>query len=111
MQRRIGESGGIDTLLQCVAMYKSRDPATAEEEEFMQNCFDLLCTCLMVQENKAAFVKVCAGENGGATGEKYALSLPPAHASIALDACCLPLCLPRTTPPPPWLKQLHHLSL
>jgi len=57
VQRRIGGAGGIDTLLQCVAMYKSRDPATAEEEEFMQNCFDLLCTCLMIQENKVAFVK------------------------------------------------------
>ena len=43
---------------QCVAMYKGRDPATAEEEEFMQNCFDLLCSCLMLQENKAAFIKV-----------------------------------------------------
>jgi beta-catenin-like protein 1 len=59
IQRRIGEMGGIDTLLQCVAMYKSRDPSTAEEEEFMQNCFDLLCSCLMIQENKAIFVKVC----------------------------------------------------
>ncbi|GAX82009.1 hypothetical protein CEUSTIGMA_g9437.t1 [Chlamydomonas eustigma] len=57
IQKRIGEIGGIDTLLQCVAMYKSRDPSTAEEEEFMQNCFDLLCSCLMIHDNKAVFVK------------------------------------------------------
>ena len=89
VQRRIGESGGIDTLLQCVAMYKSRDPATAEEEEFMQNCFDLLCTCLMVQDNKAAFVKV--GE-GRMTGRNDACPLPHApFASQALGACCLHL--------------------
>ena len=31
---------------------------TNEEEEFMQNCFDVLCSCLMVQSNKLLFVKV-----------------------------------------------------
>ena len=77
VQRRIGESGGIDTLLQCVAMYKSRDPATAEEEEFMQNCFDLLCTCLMVQDNKAAFVKVGGREGGGTMGGENVPSPSP----------------------------------
>ena len=64
VQRRVGETNGIDALLQCVAMYKSRDPATAEEEEFMQNCFDVLCSCLMVHENKQAFVKVGGGGLG-----------------------------------------------
>eukprot|EP00798_Chlamydomonas_sp_ICE-L_P016784 gene16784-23060_t len=57
IQKKIGETGGMDTLLQCVACYKSKDPQTAEEEEFMQNCFDVLCSCLMVQDNKALFVK------------------------------------------------------
>ncbi len=29
-----------------------------EEEEYMQNCFDVLCACLMQQQHKQAFVKV-----------------------------------------------------
>jgi len=33
---RLGEQNGIDVALQCVALYKGRDPGTAEEEEFMQ---------------------------------------------------------------------------
>lgn len=33
---RFGEMNGIDVALQCVALYKGRDPGTAEEEEFMQ---------------------------------------------------------------------------
>ncbi len=34
--RRLVTTNGIDVLLQCVAAYKGKDPATAEEEEFMQ---------------------------------------------------------------------------
>eukprot|EP00983_Pelagomonas_calceolata_P037051 1136164-Pelagomonas_calceolata.AAC.4 len=94
---RLGELNGIDVLLQCVALYKGRDPGTAEEEEFMQvkeefkqlmqvekefihfmrvkdlncmlpppfpltmpskDCFDVLCSAMMLPENKQAFVKV-----------------------------------------------------
>lgn len=89
----LGETNGIDTLLQCVAMYKSRDPQTAEEEEFMQNCFDILCSCLMLQENKAAFVKVrrqrakgCGVERGGPASEAgaaHAHTRTHAHAALA----------------------------
>ncbi|KXZ43101.1 hypothetical protein GPECTOR_102g54 [Gonium pectorale] len=56
-QARLGAENGIDLLLTCVAQYKSRDPAPGEEEEYMQNCFDVLCACLMQPEHKAAFVK------------------------------------------------------
>uniref|UniRef100_A0A7S3R3A3 Beta-catenin-like protein 1 N-terminal domain-containing protein n=1 Tax=Dunaliella tertiolecta TaxID=3047 RepID=A0A7S3R3A3_DUNTE len=56
-QKKLGELNGIDVLLQCVALYKGRDPGTAEEEEFMQDCFDVLCSAMMLPENKQAFVK------------------------------------------------------
>lgn len=65
VQRRIGESNGVDVLLQCVSSYKGKDPQTSEEEEFMQNCFDILCSCLMLHENKVAFVKVRHYRNQG----------------------------------------------
>ncbi|GIL93422.1 hypothetical protein Vretimale_6066 [Volvox reticuliferus] len=56
-QARLGAENGIDLLLTCVAQYKSKDPSPGEEEEYMQNCFDVLCACLMQQAHKAAFVK------------------------------------------------------
>lgn len=56
-QTRLGEANGVDLLLTCVAQYKSRDPAPGEEEEYVQNCFDVLCACLMQPVHKAAFVK------------------------------------------------------
>ncbi|KAG1678261.1 hypothetical protein FOA52_013881 [Chlamydomonas sp. UWO 241] len=56
VQRKLGTSGGIEALLMAIHVYKSRDPATAEEDELMQNCFDVLCSCLMLHENKVAFV-------------------------------------------------------
>ncbi|GLC46520.1 hypothetical protein PLESTM_001885000 [Pleodorina starrii] len=56
-QARLGAENGIDLLLTCVAQYKSKDPSPGEEEEYMQNCFDVLCACLMQQTHKAAFVK------------------------------------------------------
>ncbi|KAG2427002.1 hypothetical protein HXX76_012786 [Chlamydomonas incerta] len=56
-QAKLGSENGIDLLLTCVAQYKSKDPAPGEEEEYMQNCFDVLCACLMQPEHKAAFVK------------------------------------------------------
>ncbi|GLI67804.1 hypothetical protein VaNZ11_012092 [Volvox africanus] len=56
-QVRLGAENGIDLLLTCVAQYKSKDPSPGEEEEYMQNCFDVLCASLMQQAHKAAFVK------------------------------------------------------
>lgn len=37
-------------------MYKSRNPADDAEDELLQNCFDVLCNCLMVHKNKVVFV-------------------------------------------------------
>jgi beta-catenin-like protein 1 len=56
-QKRLGQTNGVDALLQAVAMYKSRDPKTSDEEEMVENLFDSLCCVLMPMENKDRFVK------------------------------------------------------
>uniref|UniRef100_A0A0E0K7B6 Beta-catenin-like protein 1 N-terminal domain-containing protein n=1 Tax=Oryza punctata TaxID=4537 RepID=A0A0E0K7B6_ORYPU len=56
-QKRLGNINGVDGLLQAVAMYKSRDPKTSDEEEMLENLFDCLCCVLMPMENKERFVK------------------------------------------------------
>ncbi|KAL3630375.1 hypothetical protein CASFOL_023359 [Castilleja foliolosa] len=56
-QKRFGQMNGMDTLLQAVAMYKSKDPKTGDEEEMVENLFDCLCCLLMPLENKERFVK------------------------------------------------------
>ncbi|XP_027075333.1 uncharacterized protein [Coffea arabica] len=56
-QKRLGQMNGVDAVLQAVAMYKSRDPKTGDEEEMVENLFDCLCCLLMPLENKEKFVK------------------------------------------------------
>ncbi|XP_024362971.1 uncharacterized protein [Physcomitrium patens] len=56
-QKRVGQLNGVDTLLQAVAFYKSRDPKTSEEEEMLENLFNSLCSVVMPMENKDRFVK------------------------------------------------------
>lgn len=56
-QKKFGQMNGVDAILQAVAMYKSRDPKTGEEEEMVENLFDSLCCLLMPLENKERFVK------------------------------------------------------
>ena len=56
-QKRLGQLNGVDTLLQAVAFYKSRDPKTSEEEEMLENLFDSLCSVVMPTDNKDRFVK------------------------------------------------------
>lgn len=56
-QRRVGQLNGVDTILQAVALYKSKDPKTSEEEEMLENLFDCLCSVVMPLENKERFVK------------------------------------------------------
>ncbi|CAH8331833.1 unnamed protein product [Eruca vesicaria subsp. sativa] len=55
-QRRLGQMNGVDAVLEGVAMYKSRDPKTPDEEEMLENLFDCLCCLLMPLENKERFV-------------------------------------------------------
>lgn len=49
---QIGSLDGIDILLQQLAIYKRHDPASSEEEEYMENLFNCLCSSLMAKENR-----------------------------------------------------------
>lgn len=53
----LGQLDGIDVLLQQLAVYKRHDPATAEEQEFMENLFNCLCSALMARENRDRFLR------------------------------------------------------
>lgn len=54
---QLGDCEGIDTLLQQLAVYKRHDPASTEEQEFMENLFNCLCSALMTKENREKFLK------------------------------------------------------
>lgn len=41
---------GIDALLQAVAKYKKKDPASPDEEECCENLFNCLCSALVRQQ-------------------------------------------------------------
>ncbi|RMX51317.1 hypothetical protein pdam_00004681 [Pocillopora damicornis] len=53
----LGELNGIDTLLQCLSLYKRYDPTSSDELEFMENLFNCLCSSLMHNANKDLFLK------------------------------------------------------
>ncbi|KAI6691371.1 hypothetical protein NL676_028199 [Syzygium grande] len=56
-QKKLGQMNGVDAMLQAVAMYKSKDPKTQDEEEMLENLFDCLCCLVMPLENKERFLK------------------------------------------------------
>ena len=56
-QELVASLDGIDTLLQCLAYYKRRDPSSPEELEMMENLFDMLCSTLMCVPNQRRFLK------------------------------------------------------
>lgn len=51
-QKLLGSANGIDHLLVCLAGFKNKDPADAEEQEFVENLFDTLCSCLLSPANR-----------------------------------------------------------
>ncbi|XP_056130167.1 beta-catenin-like protein 1 [Lampris incognitus] len=53
----LGEMEGIDVLLQQLSVFKRHNPATAEEQEMMENLFDGLCSCLMLPANRDLFLR------------------------------------------------------
>ncbi|CAN9515840.1 unnamed protein product [Ophioblennius macclurei] len=53
----LGEMDGIDVLLQQLSVFKRHNPATAEEQEMMENLFDGLCSCLMLPTNRDRFLR------------------------------------------------------
>lgn len=56
-KRKMGATSGIDAVLQAIAPYRNRDPETTEEEELVENLFDVLASCLLLEDNKAVFVE------------------------------------------------------
>lgn len=54
---QIGSLDGIDVLLQQLAIYKRHDPSSSEEQEYMENLFNCLCSSLMAKENRDRFLK------------------------------------------------------
>ncbi|XP_065185882.1 beta-catenin-like protein 1 [Sycon ciliatum] len=55
-RRVLGDLNGVDILLQSLAVYKRRDPASNEETELMENLFDCLCLALMHPANRQKFL-------------------------------------------------------
>ncbi|XP_020818564.1 beta-catenin-like protein 1 [Drosophila serrata] len=53
---QLGSLDGVDVLLQQLAVYKRHDPASNEEQEYMQNMFNCLCSALMARENRDRFL-------------------------------------------------------
>lgn len=53
----IGESNGVDSLLQALAVYKGHNPNNQEEIEYMENLFNCLCSALLFGPNKELFLK------------------------------------------------------
>jgi Histidyl-tRNA synthetase len=48
---------GIEYLLQCVAKYRKKDPASEEECEYLENIFDGLAASLLNEKNVEAFLE------------------------------------------------------
>jgi beta-catenin-like protein 1 len=61
-RKKFVELNGVELMLRAVAPYKSRDPETTEEEEFIENAFDVLCAVLMEPGAKKAFVEADGAE-------------------------------------------------
>ncbi|KAF9433296.1 hypothetical protein BGZ76_009636 [Entomortierella beljakovae] len=56
-RRAFGKMGGIDDLLQFLAIYKRKDPKDPDEIEMLENLFDALCSSLAEKENKKLFLE------------------------------------------------------
>eukprot|EP00386_Alphamonas_edax_P011087 GDKI01035335.1.p1 GENE.GDKI01035335.1~~GDKI01035335.1.p1 ORF type:complete len:534 (-),score=175.30 GDKI01035335.1:23-1624(-) len=53
----IGKADGIDRLLRAIAVYRKKDPDSLDEEEFLQNLFDCLCSLMMIPAHQITFGK------------------------------------------------------
>ncbi|XP_033219184.1 beta-catenin-like protein 1 [Belonocnema kinseyi] len=53
----LGELDGVDVLLQQLAYYKRHDPQSADEQEMMENLFNVLCSSLLLTVNKERFLR------------------------------------------------------
>ncbi|KAI0304115.1 DUF1716-domain-containing protein [Russula brevipes] len=53
----LGKKDGVEILLNVTSHFRRRDPADADEAEFMENVFDSLCSALAEAEIKDQFLK------------------------------------------------------
>ncbi|TFK23271.1 DUF1716-domain-containing protein [Coprinopsis marcescibilis] len=51
-----GEGDGVEIVLNILSQYRRRDPADADEAEFMENLFDTLCSALVEPSIKQSFL-------------------------------------------------------
>ena len=49
------KADGVDTILRALSAFRRRDPANADETEFMENIFDALCSSLAEPEVREQF--------------------------------------------------------
>ncbi|SCV72575.1 BQ2448_4112 [Microbotryum intermedium] len=56
-RRSLAEQGHVDSLLKILSTYRRRDPSGADETEFMENIFDVLCSSLSEPAVKRAFMQ------------------------------------------------------
>ncbi|KAI0677614.1 Catenin-beta-like protein [Trametes maxima] len=52
----LGKQDGVESLLKILSRYRKRDPVDADETEFMENVFDVLCSALGEPEVKQQFL-------------------------------------------------------
>ena len=96
--RRLGEAGGIDALLRAIAPFKGgkkgkekpKEGAEADmEAEFVENCFDALCSAMLLDDNKAralhALLCFCFCYARGSSLTRLRDSFPNRTAD---DVCC-----------------------
>ncbi|KAG8684726.1 hypothetical protein FRC09_015183, partial [Ceratobasidium sp. 395] len=51
----LSKADGVDIMLRVLSVFRRRDPASADETEFMENMFDALCSSLAEPEVKELF--------------------------------------------------------
>ncbi|KAL1946803.1 hypothetical protein VTO73DRAFT_14907 [Trametes versicolor] len=52
----LGKQDGVESLLKVLSRYRKKDPVDADETEFMENVFDVLCSALGEPEIKQQFL-------------------------------------------------------
>ena len=87
----VHELNGIEVLLQAIASFRKVDPVDSEEEEYLENLFDALCACAMLEENKEELSKAEALELMVVMMKKRPAARLPAMkvCNFALTACGL----------------------
>ncbi|SCZ92549.1 BZ3500_MvSof-1268-A1-R1_Chr5-2g07967 [Microbotryum saponariae] len=56
-RKTLAEQGHVDALLKILSTYRRRDPSGADETEFMENIFDILCSSLSEPTVKKVFMQ------------------------------------------------------